>query len=152
MKIEILPYKAEHGLEIMTGLVELHNNSQEEMEQAAVSNEENSAAAYTLFIDGEPVAAGGMFLRHKGVGDVWLSVSTKATKTPKLVIKTIKEYIEKVMQAAELKRLQTPILADFTTGLRFASALGFQCETPDGMKYYGYRGETYKLFSLIKEV
>lgn len=151
MKIEILPYKAEHGLAIMTGLIELHNNSKEEMEQAALSNEHDSSEAYTLFIDDEPIAAGGMFLRHKGVGDVWLAVSKKAAKTPKLVVKTVKEHIEKVMRAAELKRLQTPILSDFALGLRFASALGFKNETPGGMKYYGFKGETYNLFSLIKE-
>lgn len=151
MKIEILPYKAEHGFEMIKTLVESHNNSKEEMEQAALNNEEDSQVAYTLFIDDEPIVAGGMFIRHKGVGDVWLSVSKMAAKTPKLVIKTIKKYIAMVMREKELKRLQTPILSDFTIGLRFASALGFKCETPNGMKQYGYRGETYKLFSLVKE-
>jgi len=150
MKVEILPYKAEHGIEIMKSLVELHNNSKEEMEEAAKENEYGSKIAYTLFIDDEPIVAGGMFIRHKGVADVWMSVSKKASDTPKLVIKTIKAYIEKVMREEGLKRLQTPILSTFTTGLRFASTLGFKIETPDGMKFYGYRGETYDLYSLIK--
>jgi len=151
MKIEILPYKEAHGLEIIKNIVELHNNTREEMDAAAKGNEENSQVAYTLFIDDEPIVAGGMFIRHKGVGDVWMSVSKKAIKTPKLIVKTVKKYIAKVMKEEGLQRLQTPVLADFATGLRFISALGFKCETPDGMKCYGYRGETYSLYSLVKE-
>ena len=150
-KVEVKPYEVKHGLEIINTLVEFHNNTREEIENAVYSNKENSQVAYTLFVDDKPVVSFGVFIRQKGVGDVWMSVSKLASKTPKLVIKTVKEYIEKVMREKELKRLQTPVLNDFTTGLRFVSTLGFKCETPDGMKYYGYRGETYKLFSLIKE-
>jgi len=150
-KIEIKPYEASHGIKIMQSLVELHNNTLKEMEAAAYSNQENSQVAYTLLIDDEPLFAGGVFIRHQGVADVWLSVSSKASIKPKLVIKTIKKYIKKIMEEEGIKRLQTPILMDFAKGLRFADVLGFQCETPSGMKYYGYRGETYFLYSLVKE-
>lgn len=149
--IKVLPYEAEHGLEIIKNIVELHNNTKDEMIEAAYSNKENSQASYTLFLDDEPIVAGGVQISHKGVGNVWLTISKKAVKSPKLVVKTIKKHIRELMEELKLNRLQTPILCDFSTGLRFASALGFKCETPDGMKYYGYRGETYKLFSLIRE-
>lgn len=150
-RVEFRPYEAEHGLEILKTLVELHNNTKEEMESAAHINKENSQVSQTLFIDDEPIVSLGIFIRYKLVGDIWMAVSNKASRTPKLVVKTIRKYLNKIMEKNELKRLQTPILSDFTTGLKFASALGWKCETPDGMKYYGFHGETYKLFSLIKE-
>jgi hypothetical protein len=148
MNIEILPYKAEHGIEVMKSLLEPHEGLSECMKEAAHYNMQFSKEAYTLFVDEVPLASGGIFLLREGVAESWLFVSEKARDYPVVAVLEIKKHIKEVVEKYNLKRLQATILKSFTSGNRIAKMLGFICETPDGMKNYGHNGDTYMLYSL----
>jgi hypothetical protein len=150
-KIEVLPYKAEHGIEIMKTLFEPHDGLPEEMKDSADYNGQYSKEAYTLLVDDEPIISGGFFLIHEGVAEGWLFVSEKARAYPVLSVLKLRIYIKATIEKYNLKRLQATILKSFQSGNRLAEILGFTLETPDGMKNFGHNGDTYMLYSLTGE-
>jgi hypothetical protein len=150
-KIEVLPYKAEHGIEIMKSLFEPREDLPEQMHESAYYNGQHSKEAYTLFVNDKPMVSGGIFLIHEGVAEGWLFVSEKARDYPVVTILKLRKYMKELVKKYKLKRLQATILKGFKSGNRLVDILGFMCETPDGMKNFGHNGDTYMLYSLTGE-
>jgi hypothetical protein len=151
MKVEIKPYAADHGIEIMQTVMEPNSVLPEQMQEAAYYNGQHSEEAYTLFIDDKPMLSGGFFLIHEGFAEGWILVSEEAREFPIKAVLTLRRYMKDLVKKYNLIRLQAKILKGFVSGNRLATILGFTLETPEGMQNYGHNGETYMLYSLARD-
>ena len=97
--------------------------------------------AYTLFLNKEPVVAGGIFILWKGVAEGWVLANQNIFEIKFLACKEIKRRTDELSKKNKVKRLQTTVRYEFKKGLRFASWLGLK---PEGiMKHYGPDGSDY---------
>lgn len=101
--------------------------------------------AYTA-IDGDIVlGCGGMMQITQNRWQAWALVSTatrgKMLKATALVRKFLNEH--------PVVRLETVVRHDFENGHRWAKALGFVNETPNGMKKYYEDGCDYDLYARV---
>ena len=97
--------------------------------------------AYTLFIDNKPIVAGGIIVIWKGVAEGWVMANQNIYDVKLLACKEIKKRTDILCEKNKIKRLQTSVKANFTTGVRFASWLGLKKEGL--MKNYGPDGSDY---------
>ncbi len=105
-----------------------------------------SGFAYTGIVDGVPVAISGMFLVHPHIGNAWALLSDRAYQHLLPITKAIKQFLE----GQNIKRIEVAVKHDFKEGHRWAKMLGFENETPNGMRAYGIDGETYDLYARIR--
>ncbi len=97
--------------------------------------------AYTLFVNKEPIVAGGIYILWKGVAEGWVLANRNVFEIKFLVCKEIKRRTDELCKKNKVIRLQTTVKYDFKTGIRFASWLGLK---PEGiMKNYGPDGTDY---------
>lgn len=83
--------------------------------------------AMTLMWDGRIIAFTGFLPLWTGVAEVWLIPTKYVGDKPVLLIRTLKRYIEGIVEDHKLHRLQT-IAIDDEKHSRFLQILGFQCE------------------------
>ena len=98
--------------------------------------------AYTLFVNKEPIVAGGIIVLWKGVAEGWVMANQNIFEVKFLAAKEIKKRTDILCKKNNIKRLQTTVKYDFNQGIRFASWLGLKPEGimhnygPDGSDYY----------------
>ena len=97
--------------------------------------------AYTLFVKDKPIVAGGIFILWKGVAEGWVLANRNIYDVKFLAAKEIKIRTDLLCKKNKIKRLQTSVKAEFTTGVRFANWLGLKTEGL--MKKYGPDGSDY---------
>ena len=97
--------------------------------------------AYTLFVNNKPIVAGGIFILWQGVAEGWVLANQNIYDVKFLAAKEIKIRTDLLCKKNKIKRLQTSVKAEFTTGVRFAHWLGL--ETEGLMKKYGPDGSDY---------
>ena len=97
--------------------------------------------AYTLFVNDKPIVAGGIFILWKGVAEGWVLANRNIYDVKFLAAKEIKKRTDLLCKKKKIKRLQTSVKAEFTTGVRFANWLGLKTEGL--MKKYGPDGSDY---------
>lgn len=96
----------------------------------------------SLLHNGEVMFCGGVFPMTQTIGRSWAMLSKHSGKCLRFLTReTIKFHM-----AQPFDRIETPVRRDFLNGHRWVKMLGFKNETPDGMKYYGLKGETYDLY------
>ena len=97
--------------------------------------------AYTLFVKDKPIVAGGIFILWQGVAEGWVLANQNIYDVKFLAAKEIKIRTDLLCKKNKIKRLQTSVKAEFTTGVRFANWLGLKTEGL--MKKYGPDGSDY---------
>ena len=97
--------------------------------------------AYTLFVNNKPIVAGGIFILWQGVAEGWVLANQNIYDVKFLSAKEIKIRTDLLCKKNKIKRLQTSVKAEFTTGVRFANWLGLKTEGL--MKKYGPDGSDY---------
>ena len=105
-----------------------------------------SGPAFTLFIDNEIVGSAGIILLDWQRGEAWTLFTSLFKKYKKIVWKNIKIYLDQIQKSENLRRIQSFIRLDFPEGCRFLEHLGFENETPNGLKAFGPNGETLLLY------
>ncbi len=104
--------------------------------------------AYTLFDgDGRVIACGGVYLVRKGVGEAWTLVSSRATGMALAIHKTTVRILGRIIETYDLERVQA--VTKENHGRKWLKALGFHCETPEGMERYA-GGATYFMYARVR--
>ena len=97
--------------------------------------------AYTLFVNKEPIVAGGIIVLWQGVAEGWVMANQNIFEVKFLAAKEIKRRTDILCKKNNIKRLQTTVKYDFNQGIRFASWFGLK---PEGiMRKYGPDGSDY---------
>lgn len=83
--------------------------------------------AMTLMYDGRIVGFTGYFQLWPGVAEVWLIPTKYVKDRPLLLVRTLKRYIEGIVENLKLHRIQTTSIDDQRHN-RFLEVLGFESE------------------------
>ena len=81
------------------------------------------------------------------VAEGWVIATNKVLQHPLLVAKAIKKDFARVAKENNIKRVQTAVRADYTTGLKFAKWLGLQEEGL--MKKFGFDGSDQYMYARL---
>lgn len=136
--INVVPYKQEHLVEIMTSGTQ---------ESCGFFDEITHQNVVTLLYNGHPIAILGAVELLRGLFQMWALVSKNVTQTPKEFHKTTKTLLEYFMTTRQVRRAQVSVNTDFDMGWRWARKLGFKCEGI--MRKYGVDGKDYWLFAKV---
>ena len=107
--------------------------------------------AKSLFIDGNLVAIGGVYLIHQGLGQAWLILGSKAAEHKIEIVRIVRRMIDLAFKELGIWRLEATERADFSQTVKMAEHLGFHNETPDGMKGFTEDRATAYLYAIVKE-
>lgn len=151
MKIEIIPYEPIHGYRILEKNTIEANIRLGRLPgwEKMVEDFGNYGPAFTIFIEEEPITCGGIILLPCQKGEAWL-ISSKTVLNIKLFLyKSIKNYLSSMTKENKLRRVQALCDPSFKKGISLLKHLGFENETPNGMKKFGPNGETMFMFAKI---
>ncbi len=112
--------------------------------------EAQTGPAWIMEVEGKPVCAFGAAFLWTGVCEVWYHLIEKVATISQ--IRTIRRYLDEESKKQNVKRMHAMIRCDFEIGNKFVTALGFKCETPDGMENFNQDGSSAYMYSrLVKE-
>lgn len=106
---------------------------------------EMAGVGRSILADGELVACAVLAPLGDGRGVLWALVGAKAG--PYML--RAKRIAEQMMRESGLRRIEAVVLTGFSAGHRWLKMLGFELETPNGMKAFGKNGENFSLYSRI---
>lgn len=141
--IEVLPFRAEH-LETLTPQPEQSAEYATLTPERARASEE-IGVGLTVVADGKTVACAVVMEMAPGRGGVWALVGADAG--PHMV--TVYRAAQRLFEAAAHRRTEALVLTSFAAGHRFMRLLGFELETPNGMRAFGANGESYSLYAKV---
>ncbi len=102
---------------------------------------------YSLF-DGETLlGCGGVMKQSETRALAWALVS-KNVKPRHMV--SITRVVKKELDASQFNRIEAIVRLGFNQAYRWALALGFRCETPNGMVNWFQSGEAAYLFARVR--
>lgn len=102
--------------------------------------------SWSGIVDGKVIAMAGVYEVHKHIGMVWAILGEGSEKHMLAMTRAIKNWLDNW----DCARLETAVRVDFYEGHRWAKMLGFENETPKGMKKFGTDGETCCLYARVK--
>jgi len=105
--------------------------------------------AWIMEDNGRPLCAFGAAFLWDGVCEVWFNLIEKTNTIGQ--IRAAKRYLLEQGKKYKVRRFHATIKCDSKISSRFVEALGFKCETPNGMKNYNPDGSTAYLYSRIIE-
>ncbi len=101
-------------------------------------------------VDGDStICVAGITRSHKGVGICWSIIGNSFLKKPILLVKTSRNFIKKSMDKMNLHRIHMDIDKSYKENMRFASSLGFSCEST--MYKYGPQRQDYYKYVLLRD-
>lgn len=89
----------------------------------------------------------GVFILWPGVGEAWSAVSDLVERYPLFYTKTVRTYLDQIIQDYRLHRLQAQVVAYHTRSLLWVKLLGFKLEAV--LKQYGPNREDHYLFARL---
>jgi hypothetical protein len=104
------------------------------------------AEGYTILQESRILGCVGVLQVSDTCGHVWATLDRDISKNLRRVINTLIH----IRDLWNYKRLQLHVREDVPNGFKFAESLGFELETPKGMRYYSSEGTWYQ-FSRIRE-
>lgn len=115
---------------------------------AEIAQLTDAGEAWTIMLDGFPVACGGYLVVDEGVAHLWSEMNSTiggigmlfATRRTRLLMEQLYEI--------GMTRLEMAVKTSFPAGHRWARMLGFACES---MKQNYYEGEDYSIYSRIED-
>ena len=106
---------------------------------------ESQRYSYTIAIDGKVVACVGAVEFWKNRGEVWAIIDRNCGDHFLKIVRVMK----RILDMADINRLEAAVLQSFKQGHRLALILGFDLEAPM-MRKYGVNGLNYSLYARIK--
>ena len=103
-----------------------------------------------LMHEGMILAVFGYVELWPGAYEVWAFPSVHVETYPMIYLRTMKRYIRMLEKSHKPHRLQTSSMKDELHD-RWMRFLGFECETPDGMKNYSVLKQTFNLWAKTYE-
>lgn len=102
---------------------------------------------WTGLLDGKIMAAAGVIIPFKGLGEAWLLTTPLVEKHPLLFVRTVKRVMGMIAVSHGLHRLQAMVDVSFTRAHRFVELLGFESEAV--LEKYGPKQETYVMYRIF---
>lgn len=143
--VEVVQFESEH-------LAELELQDAQYYLRPVLANKDyadslkHSGPAYTVLDGGKPVACIGVVEYHPGRAQAWALMGFDARKNLFAITRRVKQWLDSTKYA----RIETTVDGPFKQGHRWAKMLGFECETPAGMKRYAPNGLPAYLYGRIK--
>lgn len=88
----------------------------------------HGAVAYTLIVDGCPVASAGVTPLWKGVGEVWAVMTVEAKVHKLYIVRGMRRILFEVIRIRNLHRVQAYVRAKEPTHCKLMEAVGLQPE------------------------
>lgn len=105
--------------------------------------------AVTIFVDGEPICAGGVaFIHGTKMGESWGFVGKNIAKHKKAVLILSRKFLDDVFDEYEMRRLQSTCRADIETHIRYLEYMGFEREGL--LRRFGRNGEDYIMYARVR--
>lgn len=145
-----IPFKIEHARYIIE---QEHKRDQEEwiekpeFEQWAEAWKDH-LWAYTVTVDGIPVACAGVALQEWHKAEAWAIFSSDFKAHKLFIYRFIKAGITESFREHKLVRLQSTIDPQFPENIKWIETLGFEYE--GRLRNYGPQGQDYLMYSRIK--
>lgn len=145
MKYEIRPYVPEDYAKI-------RNGGEDPQSLAGMGEEALSRTyalqgpAYSLWVDGNLVACGGIVVLWPGMGEAWCLVSERVKFHPLIFHKSAMKMIDEMAKERKLVRVQANVQKDFKTGNSWIQAIGFK---PEGDMPMFFNGLTFTRYARI---
>ena len=98
---------------------------------------------WTVLADGKPIACAVLVRTGFSRGAVYAFIGADAGPHMLAVYRTA----ERMFDMHAYNRIEALVAGDFEAGARWMEMLGFELETPNGMKSFGPNGETYMLYA-----
>jgi len=146
--VEIEKYKPEHLDQIREmGLrVEIDRKTiDEDPEQWKMIAERSDAQS--VFVNGDILCSGGVFMLREGFGEAWLVCSILVYIYPSILYRVAKRYLDKIIRDRNLHRVQATPSTTWPTGYKFVERLGFQIEGV--LRKYGSQQEDCYMYGRI---
>ena len=149
-QVRIEKFRPEHILQM-----DLRPSEQERLDADSKWAEKIEALANFgmggALIDGDKIVAIiGYYEMWTGCFEVWAFPCADIERHAMLYLRTTKRYIQMIERTHDPRRLQTTSFADPLHD-RWMRFLGFECETPNGMRNYSILGQTFNLWSKVYE-
>jgi len=109
---------------------------------AAVQNE-LEGAGWTVLADGKPIACAVLVQTGIYRGAVYAFIGADAG--PHML--AVYRVADRMFEMHAYSRIEALVIKGFEAGARWMEMLGFELETPNGMKSFGPNGETYMLYA-----
>lgn len=103
--------------------------------------------AYTFVLNSKPIAILGYAPINERVGEVWGFISDDVGMCPIVFHRKVAKLMNAFVRKYGLNRLQMVVRDGYSTGLKWAAALGFKQEGL--MRSYGYDGSDYILMGRV---
>ncbi len=148
-KITIVPFRIEH-LELM----DIRKHELENIQCIRGYKEKLEALVYcgttlTIIYDNDILGVLGLYDMYKGVGEAWAIPCKMIRRHGFVFAKVVKTFLASIWNIGYYHRLQVTALNDDVHN-RFFSWLGFERETPNGMKNFTINKRNYNMWSRTK--
>lgn len=143
-QVKIVPFEPSH-----IDLMDLRQFEKESIGTSAkdYANLSRNAECGTLLVDGRIIAVIGFMEILPGNWEVFALPTIWLSHHKLAFIRTVRNYMKVLQKSHNIKRFQTASRDDaFHT--RWMEFMGFECETPQGMRNYS-KGITFKLWAKV---
>ena len=148
MKYQIVPFEPKHWDMIKFRDFEYLSmgNFMGEMKEKI----DGSGPAFAGLANGEVVGIAGVAILWPGVGDGWIMAAEEISKHKIWFVRSVKKYMELVMNNYKLHRVQTTVLHGHTDLIRLVEFLGMRFE--GRLSGFGPQGEDYLMYGRLSHV
>lgn len=127
MGLEIVPYKAEHALEIIKAQAKQPALELSEQNIEWAKLKETAGPAVTGIYEDRIIGCGGLEIVWAGFAEGWC-LFVKDIGEYAFMPRAVKRILADWTERYKLVRIQAPLRADFPEGVRFCEWLGFEYE------------------------
>lgn len=146
--IEITGYKAEHFTRIlMNNPRSVEGLLTDDTLISLKATEKERGDAWTMLVDGDPVACGGFFHYANNEAEAWYLISPDAAEHTKLLIRVVRGFIETFITDKDILRLKAFVDTSDDAGVRWAGCMGFTIKEP--AEIYRSGGREYALYERL---
>jgi hypothetical protein len=142
--VEVVPFAPEHLGKLKLQSAQAYLGELMTGEQAAIIAE--TGPAFSGFIDGEIIGCCGLIEQWPGRAIGWALLGQCGPRAFAMVHREAKRFLDE----QDYRRIETTVEHDFCNGHRWVRALGFELETPDGMRAWSPDGRTFDLYARVK--
>ena len=139
--IAVVPFMPFHLNDLIVH--EYINFIQSDLDDPAYGEYLDNGLAYTALKDGKVLGCAGLYPTGKYRADAWALLSKDSGRYMLAIVRAML----KELCRSEFRRVQTHVRKDFRQGLKMMKTLGFENETPNGLKNYGDDGCDYYLYA-----
>lgn len=143
----IEPYLPKHFFEIVRRSYELQTLF-DLPDPNNVSRLFSMGPAFTGYAHDKIIAAGGIVVMWKGVGEAWALTSPLVRQYPIFFTRTIRNYLNGLIITHKFERVQSVVQKDYEMAIRWIEALGFK---PEGEMPKYRAGKTFVRYARLTE-